>query len=263
MNKVIVILGIIILITLGGLFFCAGFFTGTTVFPSLQSAVVKSEDLADKISEKNISLKDVEAVIDSKSVGISDKVLSILSSAAESASSSISDITDKKSTRHLAATGVTTDSLLREIAAGHATDDNCSIEVTTQKVNNPAPTNPNSLHGKRVVFIGYFKNKIALEIQKLLAGKGYKAHVEISRTGNGESFIFCGPFKKEKNATHLVKWLRKHDFSEARVVNISADSVEETLYDAINDDIGFPENAEKDIPEMPLPPTAVQSIGRV
>jgi hypothetical protein len=48
--------------------------------------------------------------------------------------------------------------------------------------------------------------------------------------------------------------LRKHDFSEARVVKISEVAIEETLYDALNDSAGPPENAEKDIPETPLPP---------
>ncbi|MDR1334074.1 MAG: hypothetical protein LBJ71_02540 [Holosporaceae bacterium] len=259
MNKVVAILGIIVLITLGGLFFCAGFFTGTTVFPTLQSAAVKSNDATDADSEKSVSLKEVESIVDSQSAGISDKILSILASAAESASSSLSDGgADKKAAAHPAdmAAHVTVDSLLREIAATHATDDDCSAEATTKKINTPTPINPNSLHGKRVVFIGYFKNKIALEVQKLLTGKGYKTHVEVSRTGNGESFIFCGPFKKEKNADKLVKWLRKHDFGEARMVNISNNAIEETLYEAINDDVGPPENAEKDIPEMPLPTAA-------
>jgi cell division septation protein DedD len=259
MNKVVAILGIVVLITLGGLFFCAGFFTGTTVFPTLQSANVKNGDGADSdsSSEKGVSLKDAEAAVDSKSAGISDKILAILASAAESASSSISDITDKKSSHADASSHVTVDSLLREIAAAHAMDDSCSVETTKQKISVPVPVNPHSLHGKRIVFVGYFKNNIALEIQEVLTEKGYNAHVEVSRTGSGESFIFCGPFKKTKNAEKLVKWLRKHDFSEARIVSVSADAVEETLYDAINDDVGPPENAEKDIPEMPLPPPPI------
>jgi hypothetical protein len=158
-----------------------------------------------------------------------------------------------------ASSHVTIDSLLREIAASHATDDKCSIEKTTQDMSKPIQINQNSLHGKRIVFIGYFKNNIALEIQKLLTEKGYVVHVEASQTGSGESFIFCGPFKKGKNAEKLVKWLRKHDFSEARIVSVSDDSIEETLYEAINDDINLPENNEKNIPEMPLPhPPSVQ-----
>jgi hypothetical protein len=254
MNKVVAILGIIVLITLGGLFFCAGFFTGTTVFPTLQSATIKNSDGSDGDSGKSVSMKDIESSIDPQSSSISDKILSILASAAESATTSLSGGSDKKSSHTDASSYVTVDSLLREIAAGHATDDKCSVDETVRKINTPTPVNHNSLHGKRVVFIGYFKNKIALEIQKLLIGKGYNAHLEVSQTGSGESFIFCGPFKKEKNAEKLVKWLRRHNFSEARIVNISADSIEETLYDAINDDLGPPENAEKDIPEMPLPP---------
>jgi hypothetical protein len=252
MNKVVAILGIIVLVTLGGLFFCAGFFTGTTVFPTLQSAAVKSSDRSDEDSGKSVSLKDIESSIDSQSSSISDKILAILASAAESASTSLSGGADKKPSRTDASSYVTVDSLLREIAAAHATDDNCSVEETVRKINAPVPVNHNSLHGKRVVFIGYFKNKIALEIQKLLIGKGYNAHIEISQTGSGESFIFGGTFKNVKNAVKLIKLLRKKNFSEARIVNISADAVEETLYDAVNDELGPPENAEKDIPEMQL-----------
>jgi cell division septation protein DedD len=252
-NKVVAILGIIVLITLGGLFFCAGFFTGTTVFPALSSANKKEDTAAN--SEKGISLSDVEAIIDTQSATMSEKVMAILASAAETASSSISDAIDRKNSPTADESAkVSIDSLLREIAAGHAVNDDCSPQKTLERIHAPAPLNPDSLHGKRIVFIGYFKNKIALEIQKLLIGKGYRTHLEQSRTGDGESFIFCGPFKKEKNAKKLLKWLRKHDFSEARLVNISNESIEETLYDAINDDSGPPENSEKDIPEAHLPP---------
>jgi hypothetical protein len=251
-NKVVAILGIIVLITLGGLFFCAGFFTGTTVFPTLSTA---NKEGTAASSEKGISLDDVEAVIDNESATMSEKVMAILASAAETANSSISDAIDRRNSPTTDESAkVSIDSLLREIAAGHAVNDDCSPQKTLERIHTPVPLNPDSLHGKRIVFIGYFKNKIALEIQKLLVGKGYRAHLEQSRTGDGESFIFCGPFKKEKNAKKLLKWLRKHDFSEARLVNISNESIEETLYDAVNDDSGPPENSEKDIPETQLPP---------
>ncbi|MDR0677940.1 MAG: hypothetical protein LBF44_00195 [Holosporaceae bacterium] len=248
MNKIIVILGIVVLITLGGLFFCAGFFTGTNhMFPT-QSSQKKEEPSSTK---KGISLSDVESVIDAKSETISEKIMGMLSSPGEN--SQKSEVVGKKNTSvaNEESTQISVDSLLREIAASHATNDDCSPKKTLNKMKTPTPVNPNSLQGKRIVFIGYFKNKIALEIQKLLIGKGYKAHVESSRVGDNESFIFCGPFKKEKNAEKLVKWLRKHDFKEARLINVSRESIEETLYDAANDDSGGPpENAEKDIPEV-------------
>ena len=253
MNKVVAILGIIVLITLGGLFFCAGFFTGTTVF---QSGTPPTKESARDDDRKSVLVADIEAAIDTKSTSISDKIIEILTSAAETATSSISSVVDHKSTMMTDESAhISIDSLLREIAAGHSTDDFCSPASTQQKIATPVAINPNSLHGKRIVFVGYFKNKIALEVQKLLTTKGYKAHVESSRTGDGESFIFCGPFKKEKNAKTLVKWLRKHDFSEARVVSVSSVAMEETLYDASNED-GPPENAEKDIPEMQYSPAS-------
>ncbi|MDR0580620.1 MAG: hypothetical protein LBG04_00685, partial [Holosporaceae bacterium] len=240
MNKVVAILGIIVLITLGGLFFCAGFFTGTTTLPAITASPDKNtEDSA----TGGVSLESVEAAIDAKSASMSDKIMEILASTTETASSTISDVANHgKMLTGDSSPHVSIDSLLREIAAGHATGDNCSPDNTIQKINVPTPVNPNSLHGKRVVFVGYFKNKIALEIQKLLIAKGYKPHLETSKTGDGESFVFCGPFKKEKNAQMLVKWLRKHDFSEARVVKISEVAIEETLYDALNDSAGPPEN---------------------
>jgi hypothetical protein len=246
-NKVVAILGIIVLITLGGLFFCAGFFTGTTVLPSGSSS---TSGPAKGDAGDSVSVDSVESAIDTKSTSISDKIMEILASAAETATTSISNVVDRKNSMTADESAhVSIDSLLREIAAGHATDDPCSPASTQQKMSTPAVINPNSLHGKRIVFVGYFKNKIALEVQKLLITKGYKAHVELSRTGDGESFVFCGPFKKEKNAQTLVKWLRKHDFSEARVVSVSSVAMEETLYDAVNED-GPPQNVEKDIPDM-------------
>jgi hypothetical protein len=256
-NKVVAILGIIVLITLGGLFFCAGFFTGTTTL----STITASSDKSTKdVTADGISLERVEAAIDTKSASMSDKIMEILASTTETASSTISNVANHgKMLTGDNSTHVSVDSLLREIAAGHSTNDNCSPNDTLQKINTPHPVNPNSLHGKRVVFVGYFKNKIALEIQKLLITKGYKAHLETSKTGDGESFVFCGPFKKEKNAQMLVKWLRKHDFSEARMVKISEVAIEETLYDALNDSAGPPENAEKDIPETLLPPLTYAS----
>ncbi|MDR2723854.1 MAG: hypothetical protein LBB25_01440 [Holosporaceae bacterium] len=251
MNKIVAILGIIVLITLGGLFFCAGFFTGTTVFPSSTSS--SAENVKKSDDGNSISTAAEEAAVDTKSTSISDKIMEILASAAESASSAIPDAINHKNTLTADTSAhVSIDSLLSEIVASHTTDDNCSPERTLQKINIQTQLNSNSLHGKRIVFVGYFKNKIAFEIQKLLLAKGYKAHLESSRTGDSESFIFCGPFKKEENAQRLIKWLQKHNFSAARMVSISGGSIIETLYDATDTNSGLPENAERDIPETPL-----------
>ncbi|MDR1560912.1 MAG: hypothetical protein LBS23_00975 [Holosporaceae bacterium] len=252
MNKIVAILGIVVLITLGGLFFCAGFFTGSTMStaPVIQPAENKADD-------KEITTNDVDAIIDTKSTTISEKIMNILSSAAETATSAISDATEEqkeKNTDLEDKSQINIDSLLREIAASHAENDNCSPNKTIEQINSRKPLNPNSLQGKKIIFVGYFKNKIALQVQQLLIGKGYKAHVETSKVGDeNESFIFCGPFKKEKNAKKLVKWLRKHNFSEARLISISKEAIEETLYDFINEDSDLPTNTEKNIPPITAP----------
>jgi hypothetical protein len=267
MNKIAVILGIVVLLTLGGLFFCAGFFTGTTMSPAKTITNIETE----ANSEKRITSKDVEEVIDPKSTTISDKIIEILSSAADTATSKISDVIDS-SGKHEAPedeSQLTMDSLLREIMASHTENDGCSTEKTLEQINSPKAMDPNSLQGKKIVFVGYFKNKIAFQVQKLLIGKGYRAHVEVSKAGDNESFIFCGPFKKETNAKNLVKWLQKHNFLEARIVSVSDEAVEETIYDFVNDDENnMPENTERSsepthVASSPLqvataPPTVAQ-----
>ncbi|GHU11249.1 hypothetical protein FACS189449_02330 [Alphaproteobacteria bacterium] len=247
MNKVVAILGIIVLMTLSGLFFCVGFFTGTTIFPSKLSLV--SGDKKD--ADKSMTLKEIEDLADIKSNSISEKVISILATAAENATETVSNAAIKyKSGINIFGddSRLTVDSLLREIAATHTAEDDCSYEKTKIQSSIPRPHDEH-LNGKKIVFIGYFKNNIAMNIQKLLIGKGYKAHVERSKNGDGsESFIFCGPFKKDENANALVLWLLKHDFSDARTISVSNEAIEETLYDFENDDSSLPDNVEKEIP---------------
>jgi len=252
-NKVVVVLGIIVVITLGALFFCAGFFTGSTM-PTVSATQEKVEKEKD---DDHLPMSNIEDLIDGESSVISEKIKSMLVSASDTAADVVSSVADtvvdtvsEIGSSNKEESKITIDSLLREIAAGHTENDDCSPAKTLQRMNTTPPFNPDSLHGKRIVFIGYFKNKIALEVQKLLTGKGYNVHLEMSKTGDNESFIFCGPFKKEKNAKKLVRWLHKHDFSEARIVSISNETFEETLYDAINEDSNVPVNEEYDIPEI-------------
>ncbi|GHT95853.1 hypothetical protein FACS1894122_13730 [Alphaproteobacteria bacterium] len=246
MNKVVVVLGIIVLMTLSGLFFCVGFFTGTTIFPSRLTSI--GDDVKD--TEKSMTLKDIEDITDARSGNISEKVVNILASAAETATEKVSTVIKYKNYMNMFGNDnkLTVDSLLREIAASHSAGDDCSYDktVTQSSIHKP---HDEHLKGKKIVFIGYFKNNVAMQIQKLLIGKGYKAHVEKSKSGDGsESFVFCGPFKKEENANALVLWLLKHDFSEARTISVSNDAIEETLYDFESDDSNMPANDEKDIP---------------
>jgi ribulose bisphosphate carboxylase small subunit len=246
MNKVVAVLAIIVLITLAMIFFCVGFFTGSTITPSsLVNTLHKDnkEALTKKVTPKNI-----EELVDVNSGTISDKITKMLNTAGSVTSSFTKEIMDKKRKIIDGESAVTIDSLLREIASSHSPHDDCSYQKTMTQIHAAKPVVDKELHGKKIVFIGYFKNNIAVQIQKLLISKGYKVHVELSKNSdNTESFIFCGPFKKDENAKKLVSWLQKHNFSEARIVTIAKESIEETLYDVFSEDSSIPENGEKDI----------------
>jgi hypothetical protein len=253
MNKVVVVLGIIVLMTLAMLFFCVGFFTGSTISPTQITESLQSEPKKD--TNRKITAQNIEELTDVKSATISDKIMDILS-AAGSATGSLSSVFQSngkgKNPKHIEGESkLTIDSLLREIATTHPPHDDCSYHKTMTQMHAPKPIVDKGLHGKKIVFVGYFKSNVAVQIQKLLTGKGYKTHVELSKSSEGnESFVFCGPFKKDENAKKLVTWLLGHDFSEAREVNITKEAIEETLFDIINEDSSLPENSEKDALEQ-------------
>lgn len=129
MNKVVAILGVIILITLGALFFCVGFFTGTTM-PSMLSA--KTEQTEQSTSEK-ITLEDIKAKISAESSDISNKVSTILSSGAQTVSDSVSQTINKVQAIKLRPFEISSDILLKEIIASHAEHDDCSLEKNREK----------------------------------------------------------------------------------------------------------------------------------
>jgi len=242
MNKLLAILGLIALLGIGGLFFFAGFFTGSTVklTPEAQKNIAKNID--------KLPISEVEKTINTESASLSEKIQKILNVASGNDMPSAKN--DKKNElENLDEAQISINSLLKEIAASHASGDDCSVNKTQQQLNINKPQRPNSLEGKRIVFVGYFKTNIAAQIQRLLLQKGYKVHVEESRTSNHESFVFCGPFRDNKNAQNLVNWLNKHNFSDARIVKVERDTLEETLYDASANDSDMPNNVEKDIPE--------------
>ena len=244
MNKVVAILGVIVVITLGALFFFAGFYMGNT---STFGSASKAEVATDNSDEKKITQQDINAQIAAQSNNISNKVMKIISDSADNISSSVSKVVTKINYQNI--TQMSADSLLKEIIATHYDHDDCSIETTEKNIQSSS-LNKNSLRGKKVVFIGYFKDNVALQIQQLLVNKGYKVHVEKSKTCLGESFVFSGPFKKKESAEKLVDWLRSHDFSESRVVNVIQATVEDALSDSLDDNSSVPENDEKEIPEI-------------
>ena len=246
MNKVVAVLGVIVLITLGALFFFAGFYMGNTSMsgktPTTETESVENSD------KKKITLQEINAQIAAQSNNVSEKVMKIISGSADNISNSVSRVMTKMS--HQKASQMSADSLLKEIIASHSEHDDCSVEKTEKNIQSATKYNKDSLRGKKVVFIGYFKDNIALQIQNLLINKGYKVHVEESKTCPGESFIFCGPFKKKENAETLAAWLKDHDFSEVKVVNVIQESVEKTIADTLDDDSTIPENEEEEIPEV-------------
>jgi ribulose bisphosphate carboxylase small subunit len=246
MNKVVAVLGVIVLITLAMIFFCIGFFTGsTTISSSIVNTRSKNEEkpLAKKITPKNIN-----ELTDINSATISEKITKMLNAAGSATDAFTKDVIAKKRKLIDGEDAVTIDSLLREIASTHSPHDDCSYQKTMTQIHAPKPVVDKGLHGKKIVFIGYFKNNIAVQIQKLLISKGYKVHVELSKNSdNTESFVFCGPFKKDENAKKLASWLRKHSFADTRIVSITKEAVEETLYDVFSEDSSIPENIEKDV----------------
>ena len=72
MNKVLAMLALIALIAVSGLFFFAGFFTGSTVrlTPAEQKKVVENLD--------KVSVSDVEKTIQTESISLSEKIKKIL-----------------------------------------------------------------------------------------------------------------------------------------------------------------------------------------
>lgn len=263
MNKIVAVLGIIVLLTLGALFFCVGFFTGTNMSPILQATDQAST--VDNTNESRVSPNDIDTLLDSKSESLSEKIKDIISTATETASTAADVISEHNPFHSDIEENISINALLREIASAHTTGDDCSIEKTHIQMAAPKPNNmQQEMLGKKIVFIGYFKNNVAVQIQLLLTSKGYKTHVEMSRTGErDESFVFCGPFRHDKSAQKLLKWLKKHNFKEARIVRVAKAKVEETIYDFIHDDSSLPENDEKnDSPDEHATPQNTTAAGQ-
>lgn len=287
MNKFVLLLGVVVIAILAMMFFCVGFFTGTTITTSDITSITQEnagnpmekaegitdttvlqnkESTADKLAADKTALnKIIDAVNDNaKSLTISDKIIKILA-AAGYATETFSNIVKankipvRKTKKPQLNNKLTIDALLREISAEHKIDDNCSFETTKQileDVNNEQ-LNEEEIKARKIVFIGYFKDNVAAQIQKLLSTKGYKVHIEHSKVWNSdESFIFCGPFEKEENADKLVSWLKVHDFPDAHIIDIIKESKEDKLLDSISESsANIPENEENKQEENELQKT--------
>ena len=161
MNKVVAVLGIIVLLTLAMLFFCIGFFTGSTVTPGTLTEAISSEIKKDK--NENMSKEAIAQKLgdlgDVKSAKISDKIMGILATAGytvenfseiiKSKTPSIRKSSNKKKlsdVSHLSA-----ESLLREMAISHSPKDDCSYEKTMKKIQDQSPITEQPLPSQRVL----------------------------------------------------------------------------------------------------------------
>lgn len=273
MNKIIAVLVVIVLITLAMLFFCIGFFTGSTTTPGSLGDTISAEirKVSAGINGGNGSdglgatagsitpeqMKELQKKLgsenDIKSAKLSDKIIRILASAGHTVENFSEIIKGKTKDLALSVRGkknggnaITVDSLLREMAAPHSLNDACSYERSVALINaqKAQKIEDQGMQGKKIVFIGYFHNNVALQIQKLLAAKGYKTHIEMA-SDKHNCFIFCGPFKKDETAATLLKWLQFHDFDDARVISLAKENIEENIYDAMNNNTDeLPENTE-------------------
>ena len=260
MNKVVLLLGIIVLFTLAMIFFSIGFFTGSRTSPGdIGSAIrgvvspLEEDSALDKAAK--IALDYLPNAEDIRSLAISNKVSKILGAAGSARDTFMSiinrdndadaDAPRNRTMKKSGALGITIDSLLKKIAATHSLEDECSHDRTLA-VHEKSRTMENNLAGKKVVFLGYFQNETAAQIQKLLATKGYKVHAEHSLTKPDESLVFCGPFAETESANKLADWLREHDFAEVKIVTIAKESEHEQSVRAITDEAGsLPENSER------------------
>ena len=210
MNKVVFTAGVLTVVVVGGIFFCAGLFTGANVDKGTKIVDIKDKhEIIDKIYDKIPGKPPVKKVAANDEEN-QNKPINI-------------------------------DNLLNEIVASHNTADECLLDSVKTKHEDPVTMN----QAKRyVVYIGYFPNDISEEISQLMMAKGYPIHIQISHINEDESFVFCGPFKNKKNAEKLMKWLNSHNFTNAKLVSHKLLQTDEIDLDAIEEDDDLQKNGD-------------------
>lgn len=222
MNKVVFTAGVLTVCVVGGLFFCAGLFTGTSVVEKENTAKI-----IDAKDNKSLMSK-IQGMIPGK------KEQNTLKTKAEKATQEVQKESKERSVINI-------DNLLNEIAASHDTNDECLMENVKTSTKEPFTMNQNKRY---VAFIGYFPNDISEEISHLMMAKGYPIHVQPSQINEDESYVFCGPFKKKLNAEKLIAWLHKHNFMNAKLVSHKLLQSEEIDLDEIEDASQLPQNGD-------------------
>lgn len=183
MNKVIFLIGTIVISLLGAMFFALGAFSVAQSIPPTQVDVqpidtymVPEKQLFQKI-EKMIS-PDVD-----RPSGMQQKSL-------------------KTPQRK-----VTVEMLLQDVASKHTPEsDRCAKGVHEHKSVTQC-----------FVFVGCFSESSAYEIAKALRANGYVTHVEYMAAANNV-LVLCGPFKSKMSAETLYKWLLSQGYVEARMI---------------------------------------------
>ena len=222
MNKVVFTAGVLTVCVVGGLFFCAGLFTGTSV-----AEKEKTTKIIDAKDNKSLMSK-IQGMLPGK------KVKETLKTKAEKTTKEVLKKSKEQSVINI-------DNLLNEIVASHDTNDECLMESVKTKTQEPFTMNQNKRY---VVFIGYFPNDVSEEISHLMMAKGYPIHVQSSQINEEESYVFCGPFKKKLNAEKLVAWLHEHNFMNAKLVSHKLLQAEEMDLDEIEGSSKLPQNGD-------------------
>lgn len=222
MNKVVFTAGVLTVCVVGGLFFCAGLFTGTSV-----AEKEKASKIIDAKENKSLMSK-IQGILPGKNEQ------DTLKTKAEKVTQEVQKESKERSVINI-------DNLLNEIAASHDTNDECLMENVKTSAKEPFTMNQNKRY---VAFIGYFPNDVSEEISHLMMAKGYPIHVQPSQINEDESYVFCGPFKKKLNAEKLIAWLHKHNFMNAKLVSHKLLQSEEIDLDEIEDASQLPQNGD-------------------
>lgn len=223
MNKVVFIAGVLAVCVVGGLFFCAGLFTGANVSSNKKNNAVLIDAKGEKTS-------------------IMDKIYNMLpGEKTPKKQNHDAEENHEEEPSNNSGSNISIDNLLNEIASSHETNDQCLIDDV--KATEQEQIVMNQMR-RYLVFVGFFPADIANEISQLMMAKGYPMHIQKSGIAEGDSFLFCGPFKKKNNANSLVTWLHDNGFVNAKLVSHKLLQSEDMNLDELDTQDILPLNSE-------------------
>lgn len=183
MNKVIFLIGTIVISLLGAMFFALGAFSVSNHVPTSPIDVPR---LSDYISSEKQLMQKIEKII-----------------SPDVAHTSYSSQKTLKTPQRK----ITVEMLLQDVASKHEKDsDRCMQGIREKK----SVT-------QFFVFVGCFLEASAYEIAKALRVNGYITHMEYMVATNSV-LVLCGPFKSKMSAETLYKWLLSQGYVEARMI---------------------------------------------